>query len=189
MPKKKIVLKGTKFYLELMKDCRYISYLLEWANDPEVIADLTENSVPNTKEKWEKTIGNASENNQGFAIISTANGIIRPIGYTYFYPIDRSRKEATSGLIIGKKSYWRKKYGMEVVQVMLDYGFNELKMEIIIGKINVKNIKSMKLHERLGYQLWDKDPNNPKQMIYAITKKTWKKKRLEILKILAARTI
>lgn len=189
MLKNRIVLNGARFFLELMTDYRYIPHLVEWSNDTKVTANITPNSMPNTIEKWERTIGSASENNQGFIIISTENNIVRPIGFTYFYPINRSLETATSGVIIGRKGYWRKKFGMEVMRVMLDYGFSELGVKSVTGNINESNIASIKLHKRLGYRFAGKSPDKPGQTIYIITKEAWKNKRSEILKILAARSI
>ena len=48
--------------------------------------------------------------------------------------------------------YWGKGYATEAAQHTLQYGFNELKLELITGKAHKENTASLNILEKLGMQ-------------------------------------
>ena len=50
------------------------------------------------------------------------------------------------------KKYWNQGYATESAKAVLDYGFNVLKIDTIIGRVAPKNIASVKILEKLGME-------------------------------------
>ena len=49
--------------------------------------------------------------------------------------------------------YWKKGYAYEACKVVINYGFEQLKLEYITAQIDEANTDSRKLVERLGFEL------------------------------------
>lgn len=63
--------------------------------------------------------------------------------------------EVNIGYVL-KKSKWRQGFGVETCQAVLDVGFRELGLPVIVTVIWPENIASIKLAERLGLNFWKK---------------------------------
>ncbi|MBI5273725.1 MAG: GNAT family N-acetyltransferase [Chlamydiales bacterium] len=53
-------------------------------------------------------------------------------------------------------AYWGKGYATEAAMAVSDYAFNQLHIPQLISIIDPKNIRSLKVAERLGMYLWKK---------------------------------
>ena len=51
------------------------------------------------------------------------------------------------------KPYWGQGYAYEACLPMINYAFKELNLSRLVGGALIKNVRSQKLHERLGYTL------------------------------------
>ena len=73
------------------------------------------------------------------------------------------------------KRHWGKGYATEAAIACLDYGFNTLNLEKIIGKAMKENIASINIFKKLGltYSHDDECAAHP-AVVYIITKKEWK---------------
>ena len=65
------------------------------------------------------------------------------------------------------KQYWGQGYAHEACLPMIEYAFKELKLPRLVGGALVKNVRSQKLHQRLGYTLAP-DPTDPDFVIAAL---------------------
>jgi len=55
------------------------------------------------------------------------------------------------------RKYWNKGFASEAAKACLDYGFNHLGFEKIIGRVVNANIASIKVLEKLGMKFWKND--------------------------------
>jgi len=72
------------------------------------------------------------------------------IGMMSLIDLDYDNKNSEIGYWLGKK-YWRKKLAKEAIKLILNYGFNELKLERIYARVMSPNISSAKLLESVGF--------------------------------------
>jgi [ribosomal protein S5]-alanine N-acetyltransferase len=73
------------------------------------------------------------------------------------------------------KKYWGKGYATEAAIVCLDYGFNTLQLEEIIGTAMIENTASINVFKKLGMKYDTDEPcGNKPGVIYKIKKSEWK---------------
>jgi len=88
------------------------------------------------------------KNNNIYAIyLKDVNKVIRHLIFKEY--INKNVYEI--GWIINK-DYWNKGYATEASKCIINYGFETLKVLKIVGETEEKNIKSIKLLEKLGMQ-------------------------------------
>lgn len=56
------------------------------------------------------------------------------------------------GYILDKK-FWRKGYGFEICEALIEYGFNMLNLEKITARMFKQNVASIRLSEKCGMEL------------------------------------
>ena len=74
------------------------------------------------------------------------------IGTVKLEPIDRLNKKATIAIMIGDKDSWGKGFAIEAMQILIDYAFNDLKLEEINLGVLVQNINAIKVYNKLGFK-------------------------------------
>lgn len=73
------------------------------------------------------------------------------------------------------KRYWGKGYATEASIACLDYGFNTLNLQKIIGTAMKENTASIRIFEKLGLKhTHDIKDHGQSCVVYAITKDEWK---------------
>jgi len=73
------------------------------------------------------------------------------------------------------KKHWGKGYATEASTACLNYGFNTLNLEKIIGTAMKENTASIKVFEKLGLKYsHDDDCGCQPGVVYTITKEEWK---------------
>jgi RimJ/RimL family protein N-acetyltransferase len=71
------------------------------------------------------------------------------------------------------KKYWNKGYATETSEAFIDYGFNALKLNEIVGRAMVENIASVKVLQKIGMILSKTfDFEGHKGVIYSIKSNT-----------------
>jgi len=87
------------------------------------------------------------------------------IGMTYLTIYhDRENYEISYQL---NPEFWGKGYGVETVQKTIDYAFKELKIKRLYAETQKKNLKSIKLLEKLGFELLQEEQRHGEiQSIY-----------------------
>jgi [ribosomal protein S5]-alanine N-acetyltransferase len=100
-----------------------------------------------TYEKAVSFVYNAGiKNKLVFAIV--LKNINKVIGHLIFHEYT-NKNNYEIGWVINKE-YWDKGYAMEVSKKIIEYGFEELKIDKIIGETEEKNIKSIKTLKKIG---------------------------------------
>lgn len=130
------------------KDIPFIVELLQHR----IFSDLTSNIpypyVENDARSWVKMSKEAFENNTGytFAIRNKEGQIIGAIGLH-----DRDDDKAELGYWIGIP-YWNKGYVTEAAKAIIDFGFNELKLNKIFATHFPHNPASGRIMEKAGME-------------------------------------
>lgn len=122
--------------------------------DPEVTRYMNIDSFSTLDEAMEMiTLSNRlTEINQAIRytiLMKSTNKIIGSCGFNY---IDFENGRAEIGYDLGKE-HWGEGYGAEAVLTLIDYWFSGLGMNRVEAKVDPKNSQSVKLLEKLGFQL------------------------------------
>ena len=126
-----------------------LSLLQKWANDPEIQYMLGSWHFPtnmNDQQKWFSNLS-CNSNNQRFMIINEAN---LPIGMANLVNINFKDGNAEHGLLLDKQ-YQGKGYGSDVVQTIMNYAFNELRLNRLETTIISINEPSLNLFKKCGW--------------------------------------
>jgi RimJ/RimL family protein N-acetyltransferase len=81
--------------------------------------------------------------------IETLDG--RHIGNCSLYNIDRYRREAELGIMIGDKAYWNQGYGHDAVQALVRYGFERLGLDRIYLYSLAWNVRAQASFRKVGF--------------------------------------
>jgi RimJ/RimL family protein N-acetyltransferase len=114
-----------------------------WANDPDIQYLLGGWHFPtsmNDQETWYKTLS-CTSNNQRFIIVNEEN---LEIGATNLININFKDGNAEHGLLLDKK-YRGQGYGYDVVFSMMNYAFNELRLNRLETTVIASNQVSLNL--------------------------------------------
>lgn len=91
------------------------------------------------------------------------------IGWSGLQPVEDSDQiQLTYGIA---PAFWRKGIGYETARAWLEYGFNQLDLEQILGITDPQNVGSCKIMEKLGMQFLGLQPHKGMLCrVYAISK-------------------
>ena len=145
------ILEGEKIILRQIElsDCteRYV----EWLNDPEVNQYLETKWIEQSLETVKDFVCAQRENDDSilWAIISKENLI--HIGNIKIGPINKYHHHADISYFIGEKDYWGKGIATEAIQLVTEYGLNELKLHKLEAGTYEDAIGSQKALEKNAY--------------------------------------
>jgi RimJ/RimL family protein N-acetyltransferase len=83
-------------------------------------------------------------------------GLDRPIGVVSLTSIDRSKKKANFSIIVGSPEHRGMGYGTEALELILEYGFQRLKLERIGLSVFEFNEQAISVYRRLGFKEEDR---------------------------------
>ena len=101
------------------------------------------------------------------------------------FVISKQHKTGDIGYWLGE-GYWRKGYGSEALEKILEFGFKKLKLRKIEAKVFEGNPSSGKLLENFGFKLEGRHPESVickadgkirTDLSYGLLKKDWEKKK------------
>jgi len=76
----------------------------------------------------------------------------RIIGYVFLAHISKSHRVAQEfGIVIGDKDQWGHGYGSEATKLLLEYGFNQLKLHRIQLMVLDFNERALHVYKKLGF--------------------------------------
>lgn len=138
-------IKGKKCSLQAVS-VGSVSTLTNWMNDDEVTHLMFTGSKPVTY----KTVLEMLRPKDAEVLLGiwVANHFIGTTGLYSIHPIARS---AEFRIFIGDKNYWNCGIGTECTQMLLDYGFNRLNLNMIWLGVNVENKAAIKVYEKTGF--------------------------------------
>ncbi len=148
---KKVKIEGERIYLKTLGKHDATKEYCSWLNDPVVNKYLeTRDATIAGIEKYIKD-KNKNPNCLFLGIFFKENQ--KHIGTIKLEPVDLKNCKATLGLLIGDKDYWGKGIGKEATALLVDYGFNKLKLkEVNLGVIS-DNKAAVRVYEKAGFKV------------------------------------
>lgn len=127
---------------------------LGWLNDQEVYNYL-ESGGDYTLTNLKKYILDHQRNKTLFwaILIKSCN---THIGNIKIDPVDKERKTAELGIMIGEKTEWGKGYAHEAISIVEEYCLKEVKLNTITLGLKISNKNALKLYQKLGYIKYDR---------------------------------
>jgi|GEM_PF-149952 len=143
---KKLV--GKRVYLSPMNVEDAETYV-KWLNDFNVTDGVRNSSRVISLEGEREWIGRNSSQYQ-FAIVLLENDKL--IGNCGFHGIDHLRQCAEVGLFIGDEENRNKGYGEEVLNLLIDYGFDYLNLNNIMLRVFAFNERAISCYKKVGFK-------------------------------------
>ncbi|MGD9570163.1 MAG: GNAT family N-acetyltransferase [Sedimentibacter sp.] len=143
---KKLV--GNKVYLSPM-NIEDAEIYVKWLNDFSVTDGIgTSNKI--TSLEFEKEWMSQNSSQYQFAIVRLTDDKL--IGNCSIHGLDPLRQCSEVGLFIGDEENRSKGYGQEVLNLLLDYGFNYLNLNNIMLKVFSFNDRAISCYKRVGFK-------------------------------------
>ncbi|TYT23271.1 GNAT family N-acetyltransferase [Dictyoglomus thermophilum] len=140
---------GKRCYLSPIdiEDCQKYT---RWVNDMEVVIGLTIASNLYTEQKEREVLERLSKSDYNFAIVDLEREEL--IGNIGFVNLDLINKVGELGIFIGNKDYWGKGYGVEAIQLLLDFGFNILNLHNVYLRVFSFNKPAINCYKKIGFK-------------------------------------
>lgn len=147
---KKIILCGKRvdFYKITKNDLRTLQ---RWRNSNEIWPYNTQYillNMINQKQWYEQII----QKNSDRIMFMITNKLGKPIGVCGLIHIDLKDKTASIAIIIGEKKYQSRGFGTEILQMLIHYGFNKIKVHRIEAQVFAYNAVSTKLFKKMNFK-------------------------------------
>ncbi|MDF2589109.1 MAG: family N-acetyltransferase [Anaerocolumna sp.] len=143
---KKLV--GERIYLSPMNPADAETYT-KWLNDLEVTDGLG-NSIRITSLDNERAWIQQNSGQYEFAIVRLEDDKL--LGNCGFHNIDHLRQCSELGLFIGDEENRNQGYGAEVLNLLLDYGFNYLNFNNVMLKVFSFNERAINCYKKVGFK-------------------------------------
>jgi len=146
-----IFLKGRKVILRPLNKETDLEHITRWINDQEVTQYLFA-YLPATKQSEAEWLGSLDKDKDQIVLaIETLNG--KFIGSMGLHRINWKDRIATTGAMIGEKTYWGKGYGTDAKMLLLEYAFNTLNLRKICSTVIAFNQRSLRYSLHCGYKI------------------------------------
>lgn len=143
---KKLV--GKKVYLSPM-NVEDAEIYVKWLNDFNVTDGIGTSDKVMSLENEKEWISQNSNQHQ-FAIIRLEDDKL--IGNCSIHGLNQLRQCAEVGLFLGEEENRSKGYGQDVLNLLLDYGFNYLNLNNIMLKVFSFNDRAISCYEKVGFK-------------------------------------
>ncbi len=154
MKKLEILLKGETINVRKMR-LSDAQNLYDNVKHKEVVKYTQAIPHPYPKDGAQKFIRSSFSNikkNKAYELAIVLKESDKLIGIVSLLSVDMKNNNAELGYWLGKK-HWGKGYVTQAVKLILDFGFNQLKLHRIYAKLFDKNIGSKKVLEKTGFKL------------------------------------
>jgi RimJ/RimL family protein N-acetyltransferase len=163
---------------------KYVHFYCKWMTDQKV-RHFFRGPIPiifeNMKQRFENPPIGKFKDFVNFTIIHKKDQ--KPIGVCGLNRINWVNQWANAFIYIGEIEYWGKDIATETVQLVLQYGFEELNFHKISGRVAVENVGSWKVAEKVGFTFegvikddFYKDGKYVDTKNYGFLKEDWEKK-------------
>lgn len=173
-----IFIKGERIDLRTVEK-EDIPFLKRNINDPKVRKDLGQYKPYNRKKEEEFVENVASEKDDQIHLLITHSEDEERIGMISLFKINKNSGNAEIGLWITPE-HQEEGYGTEATELIVQYGFDELRMHRLYARVFDDNPKSINIWERLNFKKEGemreasfKDGIYINVLIYGILKKEW----------------
>lgn len=144
------ILRGKKVILRplSLKDAKNFC---KWLSDPEVTRFLERHENPPTLKEERKWILKTNKQNDVVAYsIDSVDGM--HIGIVSLNKISAVHKRALFGIFIGDKKYWGQGCGSEATELIVRWGFKDLRLHRVYLSCFAYNIRGYKAYKRCGFR-------------------------------------
>jgi len=146
----KLLLEGEQVFLRPLRESDCDDFCA-WYNDFQVTAFLGMKPLSKDRAKTEFNKMLNDSNGVYFGIIKKDQK--RIIGYVFLAQILKSHRVAREfGIVIGDKNLWNCGYGSEAAKLMLEYGFEHLKLHRIELLVLDFNERAQHMYRNLGFK-------------------------------------
>ena len=134
-----------------------LEFLYLWENNPEVW-QISNTYAPFSKYILRKYLEDSHldiyQTKQLRMVIELVgqNGV-RPIGAVDLFDFDPHHLRAGIGILIADKSERKKGYGKTALKLLIDYGFDILKLHQLYCNITISNKGSLDLFKKMGFSI------------------------------------
>lgn len=141
---------GKRLYLSPMDASNYDIYT-KWMNDFRVTDGLGNTNILYSLEAEKDWLLNTEKSKEyNFSIIKLENDEI--MGSCGFHDVDFINRKGTVGIFIGDENNRNKGYGQEVLNLLLDYGFNYLNFHNIKLDVFSFNDIAINAYKKVGFK-------------------------------------
>lgn len=146
-----LVLQGDTIFLRPVVHSDVNENYLNWLKDDDVMDGLATRDY--TLQKLESYVKERLDNPDiaFFAICDKESG--EHIGNVKLDFHDKRANLSELGILIGNKNYWGKGVGAQACQLIMKYGFEQMKLRKIYLAVYESNPNAKKLYEKLGFRL------------------------------------
>ncbi len=125
-----------------------------WLNDPEVLAGLLIYAPLSSvdEESWfESMLKRPIEEHPLVIEIRQGENEWQMIGNCGFHAFNWRVRSAEVGIFIGEKSKWNQGYGTEVMELLLQFGFDTLNLNRIALEVYENNPGAIRAYDKAGF--------------------------------------
>src|SRR6056297_1966395 len=128
-----------------------LGHMMDWINDPNIVKFLSDRFLyPQYRSQVENFLNKTMDENwAGFVISDRETGDY--LGQIDFVEIDEKNGCAEVALVIGDTNDASKGIGTEAMQLMMDFGFNNLRLNRIELSCWDYNERAINLYKKLGF--------------------------------------
>jgi RimJ/RimL family protein N-acetyltransferase len=148
-PSQERTLAGTLVFLRPLAEEDATDAYAAWLNDPEVNRWLETHSV--TLPELRAYIREKRESPHALLLGIFWKETGQHIGNVKLEPIDREKREATIGILIGEKAFWGKGVATEATNLATEHAFSALGMRAVTLGVIPENTAAIRVYEKCGF--------------------------------------
>lgn len=140
---------GTNVYLRPLEEADAAA-CWTWLNDPDVRRTIAHRAGPNTEALSRAWIRDLDfRRDQGFAIVTRADELyVGNCDVREINPVDRN---ATLGIVVGRKDQWGRGFGTDAVRLLCRHAFDGLNLHRVSLSCYATNERGLRLYARVGF--------------------------------------
>ena len=146
------MIKGKRVELKPLER-EHIDLFLKWFNDPEIIQYLKmyKPMTRDMEEEWFNALIHKEDAVYFSVHIKDESNSDRIIGNCAIQNINSKNRSSSCGITIGEKDYQNRGYGTEIMELLVDYGFNTLNLNRIELTVYDFNSRAFKTYQKVGF--------------------------------------
>lgn len=180
MNKLKDTLEFKSYYIKKMTVDDVCDDYLKWINDPEINEFLESKYTFWTIESLRDYVKSFENSDEKFLFTINDSDSNKYIGNCSITSVNYNTETFSFAIFVGDKNYWGKNAAFEASMLLLQFGFEELKMRKVFGGAYANQLASRFVLKRIGMEqeakLKDKFKFKERfvdQVIYSLHKDAW----------------
>ena len=142
-----VFIKGNRIELRTTEEAD-IEFLVRGVNHPEIRRHISVFRTPTNTEQYHDTFEAIDSDDSGASLLVCVDG--DAVGSAQLYPVNDAQGRANLGCWLLPEAQGNG-YATEACELLVDYGFRELRLHRISGVVMAPNEDSRRLLERIGF--------------------------------------